>query len=225
MKTTRIRIEDLDYRETEILDNKIIAPSACLMTCGGADSFVPGQLVALRLPDWDESRMYSIASGIKDEHTDIIYDVLPHGKYTPSLAKLRNGDKILISEPFGSFYGQAGPAFLISTGTGIAPYRSMLRSGLRKDKIVIHGSRIAEGFYFQEEFRNLPKGKYIRCCTKEVSDDFFHGRVTNYLKSIENLPEDHLYYLCGNAEMIVEVREILISKSISYNRILSEIYF
>ena len=33
------------------------------------------------------------------------------------------------------------------------------------------------------------------------------------------------YYLCGSAEMVVEIRDILIEKGIPFDRIISEIYF
>jgi ferredoxin--NADP+ reductase len=36
---------------------------------------------------------------------------------------------------------------------------------------------------------------------------------------------DQKYYLCGSAEMVVESREILISKGIPFNNIVAEIYF
>jgi len=42
---------------------------------------------------------------------------------------------------------------------------------------------------------------------------------------LDDLPEDQKYYLCGSAEMVVECREILISKGIAFSNIVAEIYF
>ena len=66
---------------------------------------------------------------------------------------------------------------------------------------------------------------YIRCCTAEQDENVFSGRVTEYLKEQLSLNPGLMYYLCGNAEMVVDVRDILISKKIPFDHIVSEIYF
>jgi len=40
-----------------------------------------------------------------------------------------------------------------------------------------------------------------------------------------DLATDNRYYLCGSAEMVVQVRDILISKDIPFQNIVSETYF
>jgi ferredoxin--NADP+ reductase len=53
----------------------------------------------------------------------------------------------------------------------------------------------------------------------------FPGRVTDYLKTLENLPKDCPFFLCGKALMVVEVRDLLIAKGVPYEKIMAEIYF
>nr|NQU89377.1 oxidoreductase [Bacteroidota bacterium] len=53
----------------------------------------------------------------------------------------------------------------------------------------------------------------------------FHGRITKWLSEAESLPINRKYYLCGSAEMVVEVRDILIEKNVPYGNIVAEIYF
>jgi ferredoxin--NADP+ reductase len=65
----------------------------------------------------------------------------------------------------------------------------------------------------------------VRCCSQQEGNGVFAGRVTQYLEDAEDLPMDQKYYLCGSAEMVVESREILISKGIPFNNIVAEIYF
>jgi ferredoxin--NADP+ reductase len=101
----------------------------------------------------------------------------------------------------------------------------MWRSGLTKDKILIHGGRFVHSFYFESEFKTGLWEKYIRCCSQEVGEGIFHGRLTRWLQEQPQLWPDKKYYLCGSAEMVVETRDILIEKGISYNSILAEIYF
>jgi ferredoxin--NADP+ reductase len=65
---------------------------------------------------------------------------------------------------------------------------------------------------------------YIRCCSGETSCNTFTGRVTEYLNETQNLPEV-MYYLCGQAMMVVEVRDLLINRGIRFENIMAEIYF
>ena len=134
------------------------------------------------------------------------------------------GDKILVSKPYGSFLGEKEPAWWISTGTGIAPFYSMFKSGLEKNKKLLHGVSYLNQFYFEDEFEWKMGNNYIRCCSRESSCDVIPGRVTDYLKTISDLP-DVKYFLCGKALMVVEVRDLLIEKGVPFENILAEIYF
>ena len=101
----------------------------------------------------------------------------------------------------------------------------MLRSGLAEQKRVILGNRYLEQFHFFDEFDTLLGENYIRCCTAETDEGAYSGRVTQYLAEQAELDPKLKYYLCGSAEMVVETRDILISKGIPFDRIISEIYF
>jgi ferredoxin--NADP+ reductase len=75
---------------------------------------------------------------------------------------------------------------------------------------------------------NLPPcwgENYIRCCTAETDEGVYPGRVTQFLEEQAGLDPAIKYYLCGSAEMVVEARDILISKGIPFEHIISEIYF
>jgi ferredoxin--NADP+ reductase len=93
------------------------------------------------------------------------------------------------------------------------------------NKILIHGGRTLDSFYFAEEFKPFFKENYVRCCSQETSPEVFGGRLTSYLRTLQNLPPEYNYYLCGLAEMVVETRDVLISKGVPFNNILAEIYF
>jgi ferredoxin/flavodoxin---NADP+ reductase len=96
---------------------------------------------------------------------------------------------------------------------------------LDKEKILIHGVSFLNQFYFEDELDWSLGKNYIRCCSREQSCDVFPGRVTDYLRQLDFLPESYKYHLCGNASMVVEVRDFLIEKGIPYENIISEIYF
>ncbi len=217
--------KSLTLTAVEITGNREIAPGVFVLSYPRRFSFVPGQVVALALDPGEAPRMYSIASGMQDEDIWLLYNIKPGGALTPRLANIQPGDTVFVTGPTGNFYGSAKPAVWIASGTGIAPFVSMWRSGLRHDKMLVHGGRFLHSFYFEDEFRDALGENYIRCCSQEGGDGVYHGRLTRWLREQEQLPADRKYYLCGSAEMVVETRDILIEKGIMYADILAEIYF
>jgi ferredoxin--NADP+ reductase len=168
--------------------------------------------------------MYSIASGANDPDIQLIYDVRPEGQLTNILKDLRAGDKLLVSQPIGNFICKEDKAWWIATGTGIAPFYSMLRSGQTKGITLLHGVRKPESAIFGDEFSALDGG-YYPCCSGTRTNGMFKGRVTDFLMHHNSIPLDASYYLCGSAEMVVDVRDLLIERKVPFGNIYSEIYF
>jgi ferredoxin--NADP+ reductase len=211
-------------KSVKVIEVSPLASEVYLLKTEKPFEFLPGQLINIWVNNFPP-RIYSIASGTDDDFLEILFDEKPGGEVTPLLKNLKRGDQIKISMPFGNFTDNGSPAYWIASGTGIAPFYSMVKSGIFENKILIHGGRTLQSFYFQEELISLFGEKYIRCCSAESDTGIYHGRLTTYLKNQGNLPVDYKYYLCGSAEMVVDVRDILISKGIPYDRILAEIYF
>ena len=178
--------------------------------------FTAGQVVAIDLVSNGQPRLYSIASGEDEEYVDILFDEKPDGNLTPFLSKLNSGDTIYVSEPFGTFTTTRGKAFWIASGTGVAPFVSMARSGLAVDKILIHGGRLDENFYFSDVLESLMTYGYVRCCSQQQDTQNYNGRLTVWLMDNQNLPTNCPYYLCGSPEMVVQVRDILIEKEFHF---------
>jgi len=138
--------------------------------------FKAGQVIGIALKEDGPRRLYSICSGEKEREVHILYNVIDEGFLTPLLSDLDTGDTIWITEPRGEFTSSEEPAIWIATGTGIAPFYSMLKSGLVSNKILIHGNRFLEQFHFFEEFEGILGRNYIRCCTAEQNEDVYSGR-------------------------------------------------
>lgn len=187
--------------------------------------FQAGQVIGIALREDGPRRLYSICSGEQENEVYILYNVIEEGYLTPRLSDLEAGDTLWITEPRGEFTSTTNPAIWIATGTGVAPFYSMLKSGMAKNKVLIHGNRYLEQFYFYDEFDAMLGRDYIRCCSAEEDHDVFFGRVTDYLSQQPALEPGLKYYICGSAEMVVDTRDILISKGVPFDQIVSEIYF
>ncbi|HAQ64751.1 MAG TPA: oxidoreductase [Bacteroidales bacterium] len=207
-----------------VLKNELLAPGVHLISFEKCFPFKAGQMVTIALSVNGPKRLYSIASGEPEAVMSVIFDIKPEGALTPPFALIKPGDTIFCSQPQGSFLGSEEPAFWIASGTGIAPFRSMFRTGLSSNKTLIHGGRFLYSFYFQDELIAM-KHNYIRCCTQESGAGIFEGRLTRYLRETPLPVLGFKYYLCGSAEMVVDTRDLLISRSIPFENIISEIYF
>ena len=214
-----------ELKPVQITGNVEISPNVFVVSWKREEDFNPGQVVKISAGQHDPPRIYSICSGNKDEQLSVLYNVKPGGVLTPRLSRMNPGELIYVSEPYGSFSCDDTPAYWISTGTGIAPFHSMIRSGKSKNKKLLHGVSYANQFYFEEFLEEELGDRYIRCCSREKSGIIFTGRVTDYLLGLPELPKADKYYLCGQALMVVEVRDLLIQKGVPYSQIYAEIFF
>ena len=225
MQKTANKNQPFELEEVTISGNEEISPGVHLISWMRTCNFSPGQVVKIAADPMIAPRIYSICSGNDESEIKVLFNVKEDGLLTPWLAGVIPGMKIWVSKPYGSFKDSKKPAWWIATGTGIAPFYSMFRSGMSENKTLIHGVRKLDQFYFEDELEWAIGDRYVRCCSQEQSCNVFPGRVNKYLEEIKELPTDINYYLCGKAIMVVEVRDLLISRGVPYENILAEIYF
>ena len=224
-KTEEYSRSDHELLAVKVIDNVEISPGVYLLSWRQDGVFIPGQVVKVATDRLQPPRIYSVCCGNLEDKISILFNIKEEGYLTPRLGAAIPGDELLVSHPYGSFHGDHAPAYWIATGTGIAPFYSMFQSGLSDHKILIHGAKYLNQFYFEDELEWALGNNYIRCCSREQSCNVFPGRITDYLLALNQFPKDYKYYLCGKSLMVVEMRDILISKGIPYEHIFAEIYF
>ena len=151
-------------------------------------------------------RDYTPISAPADPDITVCIRKVDTGKFTPALSTADIGTRFDISRPEGYFTFKPSPLppVFVATGTGIAPFCSMVRSGVTGFTL-LHGVDSPQNLYYQSELESAAD-LYIPCISREYqsSDEYFRGRVTNYLQ--EHLPAaQYDFYLCGRREMIREV--------------------
>lgn len=122
-------------------------------------------------------RAYSIASANYEEELEFFSIKVPHGALTSRLLNIEVGDEIFLStRPIGTLIaGHLLPGkhlYLLSTGTGLAPFMSIIRDPdiyEQFDKIIlVHGVRTACELAYQAEIDyNLPNNEYFGDMVKE----------------------------------------------------------
>ncbi len=212
-------------QQVKVVNVDRIGHNSYLLTTVRPFEFTPGQVIKLTTDMTTAPRLYSIASGSQETTLKFLFDLKKEGELTPKLIALQPDDEVWMSEPFGEFTCNEEPSVWVASGTGIAPFLSMAFSGNTANKQLVHGVRHAENLFFQEQMRTLLRDGYIQCISGEAKEGTFHGRVTDFLKEDKSLSLNLKYYLCGNPEMVVDTREILLARGVAYENIHAEIYF
>ena len=219
----------------------------------GVPDFKPGQYATLGvLPDPDSEqaqkkglgklilRPYSISSSPLDKDAIEFYLALvPDGQFTPRLWNVPEGGRLYMAPKCkGRFTLDGVPAdrdlVTISTGTGLAPFVSMLKTyrdtGRWRRFVVIHGTRLSADLGYRHELEELaasdPSLVYIPTCSREPEPEReehwfgLRGRVNvavehhtfNELTGTPLSPETCHVFLCGNPAMIDEMTGLLVEQ-------------
>jgi ferredoxin-NADP reductase len=175
-----------------------------------------GQHVDVRLTAEDgyqAQRSYSIASGPEDRGLLLTIERLDDGEVSPYLVdELRPGDELEIRGPIGGYFvweqASGGPLLLIAGGSGIVPFRAMLRHRIAggSDAAVrlLYSVRSINEVLYRQELLSVAShedvGLHI-ALTRAWPEDWqgHRGRLTpELLRDVAWPPEERpLIYICG----------------------------
>ena len=194
-------------------------------------NFLPGQFITLDLPVGDKRkdrwRSYSIANEPNEDNlVELCIVRSSEGPGTKFLFdEVKTGTEILFKGPDGGFVAPSDLSkelVLICTGTGVAPFRSMIRHIFAqklpfKGIHLIFGTRKEEDILYRDEFEKLaeefPSFRYSVALSREKKSGTHHGYVHSIYSDIYSKPVvDRYFYVCGWSKMIDEAVENLIVK-------------
>jgi ferredoxin-NADP reductase len=200
-------------------------------------AFVPGQFVSVTasVGEDDITRAYSIVSPPDGHRFALCANLVQEGRLSPFLFSLDPGGEIDFKGPYGAFIlrRQVSDSIFVATGTGIAPFRSMLLAQLSAHPdhqfTLIFGVRHEHGLLYHEELRTLaktyPHFDYQPTLTRPP--EHWTGRVGRVQQpTIEALRDrrDIDVYICGLREMVDDVRSRLKEIGLDRKRIIYEKY-
>lgn len=208
--------------------------------------FTAGQFARIGLKVGEELvvRAYSVVSSPFDETLEFFSIVVPDGAFTSNLQHLKVGDELYLEKiPYGYLtlarYQQPLPhdLWLLATGTGLAPFLSMLQdfdtwSKYQKINLVYSVRTAAELAYvdrIQEIAETFGEGhvgfKFISIITRDPSAQL-HDRLPILIENgelekvagIELSPATSHVMLCGNPQMVDDTKEALKRRGLTMNR-------
>ncbi|HVK93965.1 MAG TPA: ferredoxin--NADP reductase [Noviherbaspirillum sp.] len=194
-------------------------------------------MIGLRVNEKPLLRAYSIVSANYEEHLEFLSIKVPDGPLTSRLQNIVVGDTIIVGrKPTGTLlidYLLPGKRlYLLSTGTGLAPFMSIIRDPETYEKfeqvILVHGVRqVDELAYHDLLVEHLPnheflgdmvtsKLRYYPTVTREQYKNM--GRVTDLMGSgklfsdlgVPRLdPKVDRVMICGSPAMLRDLKHML----------------
>jgi methane monooxygenase component C len=203
----------------------------------GVFSWNPGQYIAMRRPNSEEWRMFSMANTPNPDNTlEFLVRLVPVGVFSDYVRnEAKPGDVLDIKGPFGSFFyrqSEHAPIF-IAGSTGLAPNLAMLRqlgdALSPRPMRLFFGVTQPEDLFGVEEMRELTQRlpqltRYITCSNPDADWQHDIGLVTeSFLQQMagEDLTT-YDYYLCGPPLMIEAMAAILHERGVDSYQILRE---
>lgn len=188
-------------------------------------SIMAGQCFNVGSGDIGINREYSMYSSADAPYIDFLIREVEGGLVSPLLAKLKAGDVVEVSGPYGEFcLNQKMSAqrkyLFVATGTGIAPFHSFVKTYPELDYTLLHGVRHCSEQYDRGDYA---ESRYVGCVS-QGADGLPGIRVTDYLRQHPVSPQT-VCYLCGNRNMIIEVFDILRAQGVSGDQIVTEVFF
>ncbi len=200
-------------------------------------SFSPGQFVSLTtlVGEKNITRAYSIASPPQGNLFELCLNRVEDGKFSPFLFQMQPGEEVEMKGPYGTFVLRKPPAdsIMVATGTGIAPFRSMLLAELPHDSLhtfdLVFGVRHEHALLYRSEFEELarqhPNMRFHPTLTRPgPAWGGLTGRVQLHTLQILGERRDVDVYLCGMKEMVDETRALLKEAGLERKHIIIEKY-
>jgi ferredoxin--NADP+ reductase len=195
-------------------------------------NYLSGQFAVLGLPDSDNegkfiNRAYSISSKPNPDYIEFYITLIPTGRFTPKLWKLKKGSRIYMAPRCSGDFTlerieKNSNIILIGTGTGIAPFVSMVRSSFSCSPIykfaVIHGVRHSHDLGFKAELEehasNCKNFHYFPIISRPKDEKSPWEGLCGYVQDVvekgsleeafgEKINPDNTHvFMCGSPNMI-----------------------
>jgi len=218
-------LPDFEAGQYSILGLPGSAPR-CATSDPEMDHLEPGKLI---------TRAYSVASSsVAKEYLEFYIALVCSGRLTPRLFNLKIGDRLWLSTRFSGMFTLSDVSsdfnvVLFATGTGVAPYMSMIRTeasvGVRHRFAVIHGARHSWDLGYNSQLTTLSNISanftYIPVISEPEKEPIPWKGHCGFVQKIwtdgilekawgfSPSPKDTHIFLCGNPYMIEAMMKLL----------------
>jgi ferredoxin--NADP+ reductase len=201
-------------------------------------AFEAGQFVRIGLEE-TLVRAFSFVNPPQDPVLEFFGVVVPEGPLSPRLERLRAGERLLVgANPAGFLVLREVPdcetLWLVSTGTGLAPFLSILRTEAPwqrfRNVVLVHAARQARELVYRETIENILRAersfRYVTFVSRESAPGSLAGRIPAAIRDgrLEqaagvalDAATSHVM-LCGNPQMLRDATAALAERGMRKHR-------
>jgi ferredoxin-NADP reductase len=201
---------------------------------------LPGQHVDVRLTAEDgyqAQRSYSIGSARGAPTLELTVERLADGEVSPYLCdELQPGDRFELRGPIGGYFvwepSRGGPLFLVAGGSGVVPFRAMLRDLADQradiDATLLFSSRSWDDVIYRDELGQLNSGsiRVVHTLTRSQPEGWtgYRRRVDADMlaEAAPAVAEKPHVYVCGPTPFVEAVATALVELGHEPERIRTE---
>ena len=226
----------MNWLEGTVVENKHWTETLFSLRVAGVKlSFEAGQFVriALDIDGQRVARAFSFVNAPQDPTLEFYGVIVPQGPLSPRLARLESGDALYVApNPAGflvlSEVPDAETLWLVSTGTGLAPFLSILRTETPwrrfKNVVVVHAVRYARELVYRDLIEKMA-ARYVTMVSRETHAGSLAGRIPASIKDgrleaaagLAISARSH-FMLCGNPDMLKDTTAVLIERGLRKHR-------
>jgi len=190
--------------------------------------------IALEVGGQRVARAFSFVNPPQDPVLEFYGVIVPAGPLSPRLAALEPGDTLQVaSNPAGflvlSELPDAQTLWLLSTGTGLAPFLSILRTAEPyrrfREIVLVHAVRHARELVYREVIEKLDV-KYVSFVSREPHAGSLAGRIPAAIADgrleaaagVALSPDSSRVMLCGNPDMLRDASAALQARGLRKHR-------
>jgi ferredoxin-NADP reductase len=233
----------LSWQLTTVVDvvQETARTSTIVLRAPAWPGHLAGQHVDVRLTAEDgyqAQRSYSIASAPEDGELRLTVERLEDGEVSSYLVgELRRGDELELRGPIGGYFvwerSLGGPLLFVAGGSGIVPFRSMLRHWAAGERAAVprllYSARSLSEVIYRGELEHLAADTGVEIgytLTREWPDGWkgYRGRIDQaLLEQFAFPPEDRpLIYACGPSAFVETAAQALVQSGHDPSRIRTE---
>lgn len=223
----KVRINKIEKLTHDVKRFRLDKPEGFVFTPGNAVS------VAINKDKWiEKTRPFTPVSLNEDDFLEFIIKSYPldkypnHGGVTEQIHKLKVGDQLLVSDPWGSI-SYRGKGVFIAGGVGITPFIAIIRS-LKKDNLLsgnklIFSNKKKEDIFLEGFLKKaFDQEDIIFTLTREKDEDFDFGRVDKDFLKKRISDFSQFFYLCGPKVMVKDLSGLLDDLDVSSESLVFE---
>jgi len=218
---------------------------------GGPVPFEPGQYMTIGVFADDKlvQRPYSVASAPVEAGEggyEFYVRLVPILRFTTLLWRLPIGHEMRMIGPKGKFLLEPDDDrthLFVSTGTGLAPFISMIRQSLAEGRprktVVLHGCSFEEELGYRELLEGWERDltypvRYVPTLSRpnDLRNAGWSGRTGRAESTVGSVCEDlglrpdrTVVYICGNPDMILNVESELMDRGFPEFHVKKELYW